>query len=131
MKSTVEKSKKKNSKAAADFDQFALRDAAQWDAGELGQDERFVKKAAASAEKALDGALNLEAISIRLSKDLIDQYKKTAGVLGVGYQPLMRDAIERMSKTYMQEAIKVLQEKKESLADKPSITAGKPLKKAA
>ena len=90
----------------------AMDDVDQWESGALGRDEKHVKKAPVSARVSLDQALKLEAISIRLSSELIQQYKTAAFVLGLGYQPLMRDAIERMANVYLGEAMRELAEKK-------------------
>jgi len=66
-----------------------------WEDGELGRDKQFVEVADDSHEVALSEALEMQAISIRLPKDLIQQYKLIAGFHGVGYQPLMRDILHR------------------------------------
>lgn len=44
-------------------------------------------------ERAVDDALGLQAISIRLPKDMIDRYKALAQERGIGYQPLMRQVL--------------------------------------
>lgn len=66
-----------------------------WEDGELGRDAQFVEVAGADHESALSEALDMQAISIRLPKELIKQYKLIAGFHGVGYQPLMRDILHR------------------------------------
>ena len=66
-----------------------------WDARTLGAETEFVGVADASHEQALEEALELQAISIRLPKDLIRNYKLIAEFHGVGYQPLMRDVLQR------------------------------------
>jgi predicted DNA binding CopG/RHH family protein len=66
-----------------------------WDSGELGNSESNARPAAHEMEHAIDEALGLQAISIRLPKSTIDTYKLLAKMHGVGYQPLMRDAICR------------------------------------
>ncbi|WP_342116529.1 hypothetical protein [Pseudoduganella sp. OTU4001] len=68
-----------------------------WEQGVLGTDEQFTAKADASAEKELDDALGLQAISIRLPKELIDQFKLIAKIHSMGYQPLMREALKRFA----------------------------------
>ena len=78
-----------------------------WDTGELGRDAQFVTVADASHDAALDEALGLQSISIRLPKELISQYKLISHFHGVGYQPLMRDVLQRFVKGAMQ---KILQE---------------------
>jgi len=66
-----------------------------WDARTLGAEAEFVSVADASHEQALEEALELQAISIRLPKNLIRNYKLIAEFQGVGYQPLMRDVLQR------------------------------------
>ena len=66
-----------------------------WDDRTLGADTEFVGVADASHEQALEETLELQAISIRLPKDLIRNYKLIADFHGVGYQPLMRDVLQR------------------------------------
>ena len=66
-----------------------------WDSRTLGADAEFVGVADVSHEQVLEEALDLQAISIRLSKDLIRNYKLIAEFHGVGYQPLMRDVLQR------------------------------------
>jgi predicted DNA binding CopG/RHH family protein len=66
-----------------------------WEEGRLGRDEKYAAVADPSHEAALDEALGLQAISIRLPRQLIDQYKLIAHFHGVGYQPLMRDVLSR------------------------------------
>lgn len=65
-----------------------------WDTGELGRDERYVKTVEVD-EAALDAALELQLISVRLQRSLIDGLKLIAKANGIGYQPLMRQALHR------------------------------------
>ena len=69
-----------------------------WEDGTLGRDEQYVGVAEESHEQALQEALGLQAISIRLPVDLLRQYKLIADYHGVGYQPLMRDVLQRFVK---------------------------------
>jgi hypothetical protein len=98
----------------------AFDDVSAWEDRTLGSDEEFVEVAPAEAEFALDAAVGMQAISIRLPKKLIDQYKLASGVLGVGYQPLMRDGLERMIKTFLSEASAEL-EKVQAEADRRAL----------
>lgn len=66
-----------------------------WDSGQLGTSEAHAKPAAQELESAIDASLGLQAISIRLPKQLIDAYKLIAAHHGIGYQPLMRDILQR------------------------------------
>lgn len=66
-----------------------------WESGLLGRSDEHVRVTSPDVEQAIDEALGLQAISIRLPKTTIALYKKLAELHGVGYQPLMRDAICR------------------------------------
>jgi predicted DNA binding CopG/RHH family protein len=71
-----------------------------WDTGALGQDEAFVELAAdQDAQKALiNEALELQPISIRLQKSLIEDFKIIASMNGgIGYQTLMRQVLKRFA----------------------------------
>ena len=63
----------------------------------VGRDELFVKVASRSEAKKIDDALDLQMISIRLSKDLIQTFKLLGLKNGMGYQPLMREALKRFA----------------------------------
>lgn len=76
-----------------------------WESGELGRDEQFVGVADESHENALQTALEMQAISIRLPKDMIRQYKMIAEFHGVGYQPLMRDVLYRFVPSALKEIV--------------------------
>lgn len=67
-----------------------------WDTGELGADEKFVE-VAPKPEVSIDDSLGLQAISIRLERSLIDDFKMIAQLNGLGYQPLMRQALKRFA----------------------------------
>jgi predicted DNA binding CopG/RHH family protein len=66
-----------------------------WDSRHLGASLDHVAVAPPSHDLALDNAMGMQSISIRLPKQLIDQYKLIAHFHGVGYQPLMRDILTR------------------------------------
>ncbi len=65
-----------------------------WDTGKLGQDEKFVKKADFD-DAAFNEALELQMISIRLQKSLIEDLKAFAKIHKLGYQPLMKIILQR------------------------------------
>ena len=71
--------------------------AEKWDTGELGRDEKHAKIADDTSEAAIDAALDLVPVSIRLQKSLIDDFKLIASHNGVGYQPLMRQVLTRFA----------------------------------
>jgi len=64
-----------------------------WDNRELGATESFVRKASPEHEKSLDDKLELQIISIRLQKNLIEELKDLAGEDGLGYQPYIRQLL--------------------------------------
>ena len=64
-----------------------------WENRELGATESFVRKASTRREKTLDEKLELQSISIRLNKMLIDELKDLAAEDGLGYQPYIRQVL--------------------------------------
>lgn len=66
-----------------------------WESGRLGRSEPHAKVAPAATASMIDDSLGLQMISIRLQKDLIEDFKRIADLRGIGYQPLMRDALKR------------------------------------
>jgi predicted DNA binding CopG/RHH family protein len=68
-----------------------------WESGELGENADSVKVASAETTKAINDALGLQMISIRLPKSVIDDFKVIAQIEGIGYQPLMRIALTRFA----------------------------------
>jgi predicted DNA binding CopG/RHH family protein len=65
----------------------------KWENRDLGATESFVRKASAESEKLLDEKLELQMISIRLQKNLVDELKALAGEGGIGYQPYIRQVL--------------------------------------
>ncbi|WP_205962793.1 hypothetical protein [Pararobbsia silviterrae] len=70
---------------------------AAWDQGLLGREEAFVGVDDGADLADLDKGLELQMISIRLSKSLIEDFKNIASIHGLGYQPLMRQALQRFA----------------------------------
>ena len=68
-----------------------------WENGELGRDAEHAKQAGEDIESQIDEALELQLISIRLQKSLIDDFKYIATLNGIGYQPLMRQVLKRFA----------------------------------
>ena len=75
----------------------------QWDSRELGADENFVEvvELDASQQKAIDEAVGLQMISIRLPKSLIDDFKFLGDVHNLKYQTLMRQSLARFAEYEM------------------------------
>jgi hypothetical protein len=70
-----------------------------WESGELGRDDQYVRRSVPDDESAVDEALDLQMISIRLQKELIRELKFIAKYHGVGYQPLIRDVLGRWTRS--------------------------------
>ena len=85
-----------------------------WESRALGADEPYVQVADDAHSVALDEALGMQSISIRLPKQLISQYNLIAHFHGVGYQPLMRDVMAR----FVPNAIREILEEQEATAKK-------------
>ena len=102
-----------------------------WESRALGADEVHVGVADQSYETALDDALELQSISIRLPKQLINQYKLIAHFHKVGYQPLMRDVMARFVPNALKEILEAEQAKaKLVLAQAKQAEATVPAEKA-
>lgn len=101
-----------------------------WESRALGADESYVEVADETHEASLDEALGLQSISIRLPKQLINQYKLIAHFHGVGYQPLMRDVMARFVPSALKEILEAEQAKAQVAAKQAAVTAA-PQKKAA
>jgi hypothetical protein len=68
-----------------------------WENGVLGLDaERAVRVSDAEAQAIAKAAgLNMQLISMRMPHDLINMLKEIAKYHGIGYQPMIRDLLER------------------------------------
>lgn len=76
-----------------------------WETRALGASARHVKRAAPELQAAIEEKLGMQAISIRLPRSTIDTYKALAKMHGVGYQPLMRDAICRWAEGELKQMV--------------------------
>jgi hypothetical protein len=101
-----------------------------WESRALGAEESYVEVADETHEAALDEALELQSISIRLPKQLISQYKLIAHFHGVGYQPLMRDILARFVPGALKEILETEQAKSLQAAGQTAVAAA-PQKKVA
>lgn len=67
-----------------------------WETGELGRDATYAAVAETN-DTEIDAAIDLQPISIRLNKSLIEDFKIIAGLNGLGYQTLMRQVLRRFA----------------------------------
>jgi len=68
-----------------------------WEDGRFGTDDTYVAQTDPAHEKALDDALRLQEVSIRLPKTLIEQLELIARFHGVPHQSLIRDVLTRFA----------------------------------
>ena len=68
-----------------------------WESGKLGLSDEHAVRVSDEVAAAVDKAtgLNMQPISIRLPKDLLGALKDIAAYHGVGYQPMIRDVLDR------------------------------------
>ena len=94
-----------------------------WSSGELGQDEKFAEIALDDIQSLIDEHLELQPISIRLEKSLIEDFKLIASIHGLGYQPLMRQALKRFAdcekKQLLREAAAEIISQRKKAKDEP------------
>lgn len=67
----------------------------QWESGALGQDAAHVRRASVEIEAAVDSALAMKLVTMRLPVPMIEALKAISRFHGVGYQPMVRDLIGR------------------------------------
>jgi len=88
-----------------------------WESGELGNDEAHAV-VVPEASTEVDQTLGLQAVSIRLQKSLIDDFKFLAEEHGMGYQPLMREALRRFAESEMKRlAVQYANERRQVVAE--------------
>lgn len=85
-----------------------------WESRKLGASDEFARAAGPEADAALDAALSMKPISIRMPKSLIEQLKLIASFHNVGYQPLMRDVLVRFCKAELKDIVRQLEAESDS-----------------
>lgn len=98
-----------------------------WESGQLGENADSAKRASAEHSKAINDALGLQMISIRLPKSVIEDFKAIAQIEGVGYQPLMRTALVRFAECEAKRVMREYAAQRESEKKAAASTAGKQL----
>lgn len=94
-----------------------------WEERRLGNEPEFAQRLDgdtwAKEQQDIDDALGLKAISIRLEKDLIEEFRMIARYNNMGYQPLMRQALHRFAKSELKKmASDALSTKEETQQDR-------------
>ena len=91
-----------------------------------GRDEKYIRRSSVEQEMELDKSLDLKPISIRLQNSLIEKLKFIARFHGIGYQPLVRDLLNRFVSHEFVNIAKQLQDQEEAeqaLSDEDSPAA--------
>ena len=101
-----------------------------WESGKLGQDDQFVKIAKEIKQDAIDESLELQMISIRLQKSLIEDMKMIASLHGLSYQPLIRQILTRFVECEKKQILKqqyqeskMAEEENQNIDEKPNAVA--------
>ncbi len=81
-------------KPESNYDDY-LDDVELWDTRQLGADPRYARPVSKEKSKEIDDARGLQAISIRLQKNLVEQLKALARYEGLGYQPYIRQLLTK------------------------------------
>lgn len=68
-----------------------------WDDRTLGASEEHAALAPQELQEQVEESLAMQMISIRLPKQVITLFKALAEIEGIGYQPLMREALTRFA----------------------------------
>jgi predicted DNA binding CopG/RHH family protein len=81
-------------------------------------------------DAALDEALGLHPISIRLQKSLLDNLKALAQLNGIGYQPLIRQVLTRWVDSELKNMLnqRIADEREKAKAEKAKAEKAKPEK---
>lgn len=72
-----------------------LDNAELWETKQLGASAKHVKRASKEDDQALDDALGLAPISLRLQKELVQRLRSLAKKEGLGYQTYIRQVLTR------------------------------------
>ena len=93
-----------------------------WESGQLGEDEKYAKAVDGNLTCQIDESLELQMISIRLEKGLIESFKMLGAFHGIGYQPLMRDALKRFADAEMKAIVSGMVESQKKQHPKKSLS---------
>ena len=74
-----------------------------WESKQLGASPQHARRVSPEKSKEIDDALGLQAISIRLQKELVEQLKELARRDGIGYQPYIRQLLTRHAREALAE----------------------------
>lgn len=66
-----------------------------WETGKLGNSAKHAVRVSDEEDKAIDDSLGLQAVTMRLQKELVEQLKILAKKEGLGYQPYIRQLLTK------------------------------------
>lgn len=95
-----------------------------WESFDDDLEQRAAAMDPAEAEK-IDEAVGLQMISIRLERALLGNLKLIAKHHGVGYQPLIRDLLNRFARSELLSILQDLESKQREVAERASKEAAK------
>ena len=103
----------------------------EWDNGTLGQSAEYAKISEALDEVMIDEALELQSISIRMPKGLLDDLKRIATIHSTGYQPLMKQVLQRFVTCEMKQILRDTADKAKarSVIESEKLMSNEPMKK--
>ncbi len=78
----------------------------EWDNGTYGTSAEHAQISTAIDEESLNESLALQSINIRMPKDLLDDLKRIATINGIGYQPLMKQVLQRFVTCEMKQMLR-------------------------
>jgi uncharacterized protein (DUF4415 family) len=100
-----------------------------WESGELGENLKSARVVSEEVTKEIQEAAGMQLISIRLPKSVIDDFKVIGQIEGIGYQPLMREALMRFAeceaKRVMRDYAEKLRTEKKLVASQGAARAGR------
>lgn len=76
-----------------------------WESGDLGQSLEHAAVATIEEMQQVDDSLGLQLVSIRLQRKLVSTLKMIAAHHGIGYQPMIRDLLNRFAASEMQQIL--------------------------
>lgn len=92
-----------------------------WESGQLGANANHARRVSPEMEGQIDEALGMQMISIRLDKSLIESFKMLGSFHGIGYQPLMRDALKKFADGEMKAIVSgVVESQRKQKTQKPT-----------
>jgi predicted DNA binding CopG/RHH family protein len=71
----------------------------QWETGQLGRDEAHVVVVDEATDAAMDKAMAMKLVTMRLPIQLIEILKLIAAHHGIAYQPMIRDLLGRFAES--------------------------------